>query len=298
MKVTVFGGAGFLGSHVADELTNRGHDVLIFDKNPSAYIQKNQQIIVNDIMDFEAVKKAVKGSDVVYNFVALADIEQAHSNPFDTVKYNILGNINVLEACKEAGVKRYVFSSSVYIYSDKGSFYRCSKQSAELFIENYQKIHGLDYTILRYGSLYGLRSGDNNWIYRILKQALLEGKITREGSGEEIREYIHVLDAARLSVDILNDSYRNRCVMITGNEQMKIKDLLLMIREMLKGKIDIEYLPVKISEHYEITPYVYNPKIATKLSASEYIDMGQGMIDILGHIHQKHSSLVKQSIYN
>jgi len=287
MKVTVFGGSGFLGSHVADVLADRGYDVLVFDRVKSPYLQNNQFMMVGDVLDVDAVDKAVEGADVVYNFIALSDIDIAKTLPIETVKINVLGNAHILEAAYNAGVKRFVFSSSVYVYSDSGSFYRSSKQASELFIENYQKINGLDYTILRYGSLYGSRANDQNSVYRMLRQALLDRKITREGNGEEIREYINVQDAAQLSVDILNDEYRNRRLIITGNEQIKIKDLLMMIKEILKGKVDLEYVPAKHSEHYEITPYVFNPQVATKIQRSEYLDMGQGIISILNEIHDK-----------
>jgi len=285
MNITIFGGSGFLGSHVADVLTEQGHDVLIFDKTRSLYLRQRQEMMVADVLDMKAVGKAVKKADAVYNFIALSDIEEARNMPLDTVKVNVLGNSYILEASKEARVKRFIFSSSIYVYSDAGSFYRSSKQSSELFIEDYQKTYGLDYTILRYGSLYGSRAGENNWIYKILKQALTEGKITRLGNGEEIREYIHVQDAARLSVDILDDAYCNKRIMITGNEQMKIKDLLKMINEILKGKLQIEYIQDNSTEHYEITPYIFNPQVATKIRGSEYVDMGQGILNILNDIY-------------
>jgi len=245
-------------------------------------------MLVGDVLDEKAVRQAAKGAEVIYNFIALADIDEACLRPVETTQVNVLGNINILEAARAEKVGRFVFSSSVYVYSDAGSFYRSSKQACELFIENYQKIYGLDFTILRYGSLYGLRSDERNWIYRILKQAIEEKKITREGNGEELREYIHVQDAARLSVDILDEQYRNRRVIISGNERIKIKDLLVMIKEMLKNDIEIEYLPIKRGEHYEITPYVFNPQMATKIQGNEYLDMGQGILHILGHLHDQH----------
>lgn len=288
MNVTVFGGSGFLGSHVADVLTDRGYNVLIFDKIKSPYLKKNQEMMIGDVMDPKSVEKAVAKADIVYNFIAVAELEQAHSLPIETTRVNVLGNMYILEACKNRKIKRYVFSSSIYIYSDRGSFYRSSKQACELFIENFHEVYGLEYTVLRYGSLYGPRSTESNGIYRILKQALLEGKVTREGDGEEIREYIHVLDAARLSADILKDEYKNRCMIIAGRDQIKVKDLLIMIKEMLKGKVSIEYVPVTHNVHYEITPYVFNPKVAAKISSNEHLDMGQGILNILHEIHEQH----------
>ncbi|MBF0384968.1 MAG: NAD(P)-dependent oxidoreductase [Candidatus Omnitrophica bacterium] len=288
MKVVIFGGSGFLGSHVADILTEKGHKVTIFDKDRSKYLLPSQKMVVGDILDKAAVMKAAKDTDIIYNFAALSDIELSCEKPSETAEVNIIGNINALEAARENKVKRFVFSSSIYVYSDMGSFYRSSKQSCELFIEDYHQEFGLDYTILRYGSLYGLRCDETNWIYRTLKQALLEGKIIREGDGEEIREYIHVVDAAKLSVDILDEKFKNRKVIIAGNEPFKIKDLLVMIKEILKGKVKIEYVKAKKNLHYEMTPYVFKPQIASKIFADEYLDLGQGILNILDELHSKH----------
>jgi UDP-glucose 4-epimerase len=227
-------------------------------------------------------------SPMFYNFIAQPDIEHSADNPRHTIELNIISNVNILEAARQAGVKRFVFSSSVYVYSDLGSFYRSSKQACELLIQNYQEEFGLEYTILRYGSLYGPRANEHNWLHKVLKQALLEGKITREGDGEEIREYIHVNDAARLSVDILDDQYKNRSFLLTGNEQLKIKDILGMVREIFKGKVEINYLPAKVNSHYTITPYVFNPQMATKLKSNEHIDIGQGLLGILTELHKEH----------
>lgn len=288
MNAIVFGGSGFLGSHVADVLTARGHQVVIFDRIASAYLRAGQTMVVADALDPKAVAQAVQGAEVVYNFIAQPDIEHSADNPRHTIELNIISNVNILEAARQAGVKRFVFSSSVYVYSDMGSFYRSSKQACELLIQNYQEEFGLDYTILRYGSLYGPRANENNWLHKVLKQALFEGKIFREGDGEEIREYIHVHDASRLSVDILDDQYKNRSFLLTGNEQLKIKDILGMIREIFKGKIDIQYLPAKEHSHYTITPYVFNPQMATKLKSNEHIDIGQGLLNILTELHKEH----------
>jgi len=287
MKVIIFGGSGFLGSHTADALIAKGHEVKIFDIVKSPYIQKNQKMIIGNILDNKAVEKAVKGCNAVYNFAGMADIDEAHTKPLQTIEKNIMGNAIVLEACRKNNVKRFVFASTIYVYSDLGSFYRSSKQACELIIENYCEAFGLPYTILRYGSLYGPRAKDNNWIYKILKQALTEGKITRHGDGEEIREYIHVKDAAKLSVDILSKEFENRNVTITGNQPMKIKDLHIMVKEILGNKIKLEFLQDVSSSHYEITPYNFNPKVAKKLVSTEFYDMGQGILECLSELYDE-----------
>jgi UDP-glucose 4-epimerase len=124
-----------------------------------------------------------------------------------------------------------------------------------------------------------------------LTQALTEGKITREGDGDELREYIHVYDAARCSVEILSDEYINQEVIITGNQQMKVKDLLFMIREMLDNKIEIEYKPHSTNYHYEITPYTFAPKLARRIVSKSYLDLGQGILKCIESIFNERNSL-------
>ena len=295
MKVIVFGGSGFLGSHVADELTRRGYSVYIFDLASSPYLQETQKMIIGDILNQEQVRSAIKGMDVVYHFAAIADIKDARNNPINTAKFNILGTMYILDACREYSIKRFIYSSTVYIYSDHGSFYRSSKQSCELFIENYNKEYGLDFTILRYGSLYGERANNFNFIKNCITQALVEKKIMRYGDGSEVRDYINVLDASKSSVDSLNEEYKNTYLMITGQQTIQVKELLEMIREMLNNEVEIQYLPGNIQGHYQITPYSFRPKVAIKLQPKGYHDMGQG---ILNCIYDIYASLIKEGNTN
>jgi Nucleoside-diphosphate-sugar epimerases len=297
MKAIVFGGAGFLGSHVADVLTESGYETVIYDIKASPYLQKSQQMIVGNILDESGVQKAVQGCDIVYNFAGIADIDEASARPLDTVRYNIVGNSIILEACRNAGVKRFIFASSIYVYSKEGSFYRSSKQACELLIENYNEVYNIPYTVLRYGSLYGPRSDKRNAIYSFIQQALTEGKITRLGDGEELREYVHVHDAAKGSVDILSDEFVNQHVIITGYQQMKVKDVLIMIREMLDNKINIEFLPPTETFHYEITPYSFSPRVGRRLTSKTYFDLGQGILDMIYDVYKmNHETIEEESL--
>jgi len=287
MKAIVFGGSGFLGSHVADALTQEGYDVSIFDSRRSPYITDKQTMILGDILDINKVEDAVRGCQVVYNFAGIADIDEAMQKPLDAVKQNILGNTIILDSCVKAGCKRFVFASSLYVYSKSGAFYRSTKQASELLIENYHEVFGLDYTILRYGSLYGPRATEKNYINDIITQALTRGKIARDGDGEEIREYIHVLDAARCSVEVLSEDFENEYVIITGNQQMKVRDLFIMINEILGNNIEIEFKATRLSSHYEITPYSFAPKLAKRMVSKTYLDLGQGILQHINDIHNK-----------
>ena len=286
-SVVVFGGSGFLGSHIADELSNRGFKIYIFDRVISPFKSENQEMIIGDILDRDAVRDVIKKVDYVYHFAAIADIGESREKPVETAQFNIIGTMNILDACREFNIKRFVYSSTIYVYSDHGSFYRSSKQACELFIENYQKEFSLPFTILRYGSLYGPRANQFNFIKNAIIEALTTKEINRKGDGKEIRDYINVLDAACSSVDILEKSYENSYVMITGPQTMRVSELLNMIREILNNEIEINYLNEDFAGHYQITPYSFKPKVALKVTPKNYHDLGQGILECVYDIYDE-----------
>jgi UDP-glucose 4-epimerase len=281
----VFGASGFLGSHVADALSAAGYRVRLFDRCPSLYRSPDQEMIIGDIMDLDQVIEAARGASVVYNFAAIADIDEAHNNPLATATINVLGNMHVLEAARLAGARRFVFASTIYVYSESGSFYRASKQAAERFIETYHERYGLDYSILRYGSLYGRRADTRNGIYRMLHEAVDRHSITYQGSGEAIREYIHVEDAARMSVQVLAPEFANRHLILTGQERLRIKEVMTMISEIMPWQVELHFDEANAVHHYEITPYAFQPRVGRKLVLNEHVDLGQGLLDCLRDIH-------------
>ncbi len=285
-KAAVIGGSGFIGSHVGDKLCEAGFEVFIFDKVESHWLRQEQKMFVGDLMDQEALSEVIAGCDVVYNFAAIADLDDALAKPVETIKVNILGNALTLEACRNAGVQRYIYASTVYVYSRAGGFYRCSKQAAEHYVEEYQRTYGLDYTILRYGSLYGPRSDERNGLWRIVKHALDSGKIRYEGSPDAIREYIHVEDAARASVTALGEDFRNQHVVLTGHEPMRVYDLLKMLAEILGKPDSVEFSESDYEGHYVRTPYAFQPTPGRKYVPPLHVDLGQGLLQLIDEVQK------------
>jgi UDP-glucose 4-epimerase len=281
MHVTVVGGSGFVGSHVADHLSDLGHAVRIYDVRESPWRRPDQQMTLGDIQDLGRLREAVAGSDAVYNFASLADLNDALDKPLQTVHVNVLGAVNVLEACRVNRVKRVMHASTVYVYSREGGFYRCSKQAAEHYVEEYQRAYRLDYTILRYGSLYGPRADASNGLRRIVEDALTRGSISYSGNPESIREYIHVEDAARASVVALGDEFLNESVVLTGPQPMRVVDLLKMLAEMLGMPDAVEFRDEMDPGHYVRTPYAYQPKLGRKYVSPQHVDLGQGLLQLI-----------------
>ena len=280
-KVCVIGGSGFLGSHVCDELSNRNYKVTIYDRKPSQWLRGDQKMVVADILDQEKLELAIEGADIVFNFAAIADLEVAMDIPVETVRVNILGNALILDACVKKQVKRYMYASTVYVQSRDGGFYRCSKHACEQYVEEYHRRFKLDYTILRYGSLYGPRADNSNGMVRIIKNALKTSKVSYAGNVEAMREYIHVFDAASASADALGEQFLNQHLVLTGQEPMRVYDLLKTIAEILDIKDPVEFLESSVSGHYVRTPYAYQTRLGKKLTCPVHVDLGQGLLDLI-----------------
>lgn len=294
MKIVLFGGSGFLGSHVCDKLSEAGHKVTIVDLHPSPYLRPDQEMVVGNVLDEPLVENVVRGADAVFDFAGLADIGESNQKPVETARINVLGNVILLEACRKAGVRRYVFASTLYVYGKSGGFYRCSKQACELYIENYHAMFGLEYTILRYGSLYGPRADRRNAINRFVAEALETGSITYYGSPTALREYIHVEDAALSTVEILQPEYANQNMVLSGDQPMQVGDLFRMIGEMLGKELDIRFLCDPNSGHYQITPYAFMPKVGRKMSPHLSIDLGQGVLKVMEEVHREMNPELKE----
>lgn len=281
MKVLVTGGSGFLGSHVADELSDNGHKVTVFDKFESPYIRPDQEMLIGDILDQETLNSAIIGNDIIYHFAGISDIAEAAESPRMSIESNVMGTLNILEASRSVGIKRLIFASSIYVYSNQGSFYRTSKQTCERLIENYNEIYKLNYTILRFGSLYGKRAGETNTVYNMILNAVSNKEINYSGTGDETREYIHVKDGASAAVEVLDEEFNNTIIHLTGQEKMTTLQMMTMISEILDNNIKININPDKVIGHYFQTPYSYVPKLGQKLIRKKYIDIGLGLLDLI-----------------
>lgn len=291
-RVVVIGGSGFLGSHLADALSDAGHSVVVFDAAPSCWLRNDQEMVLGDVMNPEDLAGAVRGASHVFHLAGIADIKEASSRPLDVVRTNIIGSTNVIEAALAAGVRRLIFASTVYVYSQQGSFYRVSKQAVESLLETYQKEFGLEYTILRYGSLYGPRSQEWNGLRRYVTQAVRTGVLRYPGTGEERREYIHVKDAAKLSIDAMRGEYANTCLTLTGAQVHTSRELVTLIKEIMGGNLEIHFAPeLFTADHYSITPYRYSPKAAKKIVPTTFYDLGQGVLELIEEAHGEQASI-------
>ena len=203
------------------------------------------------------ILKFTKNIDAVYHFAAVADLYEANKYPNKTIKTNILGTLNVLEACKINKIKKIILASSIYALSEQGKFYSTSKLCSEMLVENYSKKYNFKFVTLRFGSIYGDRANKFNTISNFILEGIKTKKIIRKSDGSEERNYIHVLDASKLCVEVLKSKYSGGYFNVFGPKKMKLKNLLIMIKNNL-GNVKL-YFEKKSSMiyNYKKSPFSY-----------------------------------------
>jgi len=284
-KVLVIGGSGFVGSHTADKLSEEGYEVTILDSVESQWLREDQKMIIGDMLDQDLLMETLKNVRYLYHFGGIADIQESKEKPYDTISLNVMGVAVALEASIKNGIEKFIYASTMYVYSPYGSFYRASKQAAETIIETYSNENSLNYCLLRYGSLYGPRAQSWNGLKKSVSQVFNEGKLDYSGSGKERREYIHVRDAARLSVSILGNKHNNQAINLTGQQVLVSNELIDMIFEIVGKEKNVNYIDRDFNpDHYLMTPYRYTPKGAKKIMPDSFIDLGEGILEVIEEI--------------
>ncbi len=282
MKCLVTGGSGFLGSHLAKELIKQNHKVTILDKvSPNIQLDKKIKFIKADLLNKKKTELAVKNQDVIFHYGGLSGIDESMTNPLKTAEYNIMGTIRLLELCLKYKIKRFIFASTVYVNSEQGSFYKSSKRATEDFIKEYKKKYNLDFTILRFGTVYGFRANKENSIDKIINLAIKKNKIIYSGNKQTIREYINVKDAAKMAVKTISNKYANKYIQITGNKKTSVIKALKIIKKELSINSKIIFQNKKNEGHYIKSPENYKIKKASKIYLRHSTPFNLGIKEII-----------------
>lgn len=291
MRMLVTGGGGFLGSHLADAISAAGHVARILDLAPSPWRRPEQEQLVGDVRDADVVAAAVEGCEVVFHLAAIADLAAAEADPGLARDVNVGGTATVLAAAERAGTSRFVLASSVYALSRGGRAYPDTKRAAETLVRAAGQ-RGLATTILRFGSVYGPRADAGNAVRRILTQALAERRIDFWGDGTEVREYVHVQDAARLALEALDPEHVGATLHLTGRDRTTTRELLEMVDEMLGGGVAITYGDRPFEGRYRLTPFALDEgdedvELASTLVGRTHVDLGIGLLQTLRQLQRE-----------
>lgn len=243
--VLVTGGSGFIGSHVVDRLAAAGYRPRIFDARPSHW-HPDADCVIGDIRRLEDVRRALRGCDAVCHLAAAADVGEVFNQPAWAAELNTTGTLNVLEAARELGVKRVVYASTVWVYSDVDAdvvdedaplpppahIYTASKLSGELFCRSYAELYGIEPTIVRFGIPYGPRARPAAVIPQFVDKAVNGVPLTIAGSGEQERSFVYVEDLAEGVVRALAaDQAVGRTYNLGGTETTTIRGLAEIVRD-------------------------------------------------------------------
>jgi len=275
-KILILGSSGFIGSHLVKFLL-KNNEVVQFDMNPPPPQITGSEFIKGSILDKTLVTSAMKDVDIVYHFAAMTDIDIVNDNPAQAMEVNIAGTSNVLEACVQEKIERFIFSSSVYVYSEFGGVYKSTKQACELLIEDYNEMHDLSYTILQLGSVYGPGAKQTNLISRLINEVLSLKEIHHYGTGEEVRQYIYIEDVVQASATSIDNNYKNKKIILLGNERITISELMDKIIFHTDSNIQKVFHDDQYGIHYKLSPFHTNPDGAVSLKIEIPVLINSGL---------------------
>lgn len=222
MRILVTGGAGFIGSNVADRFIELGHEVAILDDFSSgarANVHARARLYEADVADPAALERCFTEfrPEIVNHHAAQIDVRHSVADPVHDAMINIVGGLRLLEACTRHGVAKFVYASTGgAIYGEGRTLpatedhpvnpeapYGVSKHTLEHYLYMWKLLHGLDYTVLRYPNVYGPRQNPHGeaGVNAIFIGLMLHGKAPRIfGSGEQVRDYLYVGDVVEANV--------------------------------------------------------------------------------------------------
>ncbi len=253
MKVLVTGGAGFIGSHLVDELVRLGHEVVVYDNFSTGFRQHLDQalntgrlkLIEGDILDSSKLKSALEDVSTVFHLAANADVRGGIVNTAIDVEQNILGTHRVLEAMRAQSVGEIVFTSSATVYGEPDRFptpesqpliqtslYGASKLAAEAMIQAYGEYFGIRSYCFRFVSWIGERY--SHGVVRDFVQKLMSNPKELEilGDGKQRKSYLHVADGVRGIFSAIQNLKDLKNILNLGHvEYMNVKDVANIIRQ-------------------------------------------------------------------
>lgn len=267
-KQVLIGGAGFVGSHLIEQLVEGGvKEIVVFDnfargtRSNIAGAEKSGRIKVveGDILDAKAVEKVVDGADGVYHLAA-SWLLQCVDDPPAGLQTNVVGMFNVMNACHSAKVRRLVFSSSASVYGNalqttmgedhplnNRTFYGATKIAGEQLLRAFNEMHGLDYVALRYFNIYGPRQ-DYSGAYVSVIMKVLDRIDAGEppvvyGDGSQAYDFIYVGDVARSNLLAMQSKATDEAINICTGIRTSIRELVELLRELTGSKTEVEYRP-------------------------------------------------------
>jgi UDP-glucose 4-epimerase len=267
-RILVIGGAGFVGSHIVDQLLEKPvREIVVLDNlvrgnraNLSAALEDDRiELVEGSITDRDRLASLMEGTDYVFHLAALWLYECVHE-PRSAVEVNIVGTFNVIEAAQAAGVKKVVYSSSASVYGDavetpmteehpfnNRTTYGATKIAGEQLFRAFHEQHGLDYVGLRYMNVYGPRMDYKGTYVSVIMKVLdkIEAGEAPQifGDGSQAYDFVHVSDVARANILALKSDASDVNLNVGTGVRTTIKELVDALLEITASDVEPEYLP-------------------------------------------------------
>lgn len=293
MKVLVTGGSGFIGGHVVDKLRDKGIEVRVYDMVMPTY-RKDIEYYQASLLDFDALGMALSGIDAIFHLAAIADVKDVFEEPHYSEAINVRGTINVLEAARRAKIKRVIYASTTWVYSDckdnsvdentplssPSHLYTATKLASEYYCIAYSKLYGLETTILRYGIPYGPRARGGAVIPIFVDKILKGEPLTIAGDGSQFRKFVYVEDLAEGNVLALKSIAKNKIYNLDGKEKITIKQIAETVQRILDKDAKIEHIParpadfsgIEVSSALAKRELEWEPKVSFEEGVRRYIE--------------------------
>lgn len=257
MKILVTGGAGFIGSHIVDEYIKLGHEVSIVDNmshGKEANVNAKAKLYKIDIRDKELYKVFEEGNfDVVCHQAAQISVPHSIEDPFTDADINIMGTLNILECCKKYGVKKVIYPASAAIFGEPQYLpvdenhplnmqcgYGVTKHTVEHYLDVYNKLFGINYTVFRYANVYGPRqdaTGEGGVVAIFSEKFLANEAPFIFGDGAQTRDFVYVKDVASANVKALT-SLDNGIYNVATNYEISVIDLFNIFKELTNSDLN------------------------------------------------------------
>lgn len=286
MRGIVTGGAGFLGSHVADVLAESGHDVTIVDLQPVAV----HRSVTADLLDVDALAKAFARAEFVCHLAAIGDVYLAGEKPALAAQVNVTGTANVCEAALRAGVRRVVYASTWEVYGEPryqpidedhpcapDHPYSITKLAGERLAVSYAHLRDLSLSSLRLGTAYGTRMRPNSVFSIFIRRALAGEPITIQGTGAQGRQFTHARDIGVAFALAAARSGHGECYNTVADEMVTIRALADMVVARIPTKL--EFAPGRTADVPTAT--ISNARIRAELGWAPRTRFADGLAEII-----------------
>lgn len=263
-KILITGGAGFIGSHIVDELIN-DNEITIIDNLTTGSIKnlkypehENLNFIEGDIREIN-FDDFTSGTDYIFHLAAMASVPLSVEKPMECNDINVNSTVKLLKSAVDNDVKKIVFSSSSSVYGENRNMplketeqpmptspYAASKASCELYLRTFYESYGLNYIALRYFNVFGPRQDKNSQYAAVIPNfisALLEGKPAEiYGDGEQTRDFVYIGDIAQANINSCKSDY-NGIINIASGKKLTINELYEIVKNALGSELEPKYLP-------------------------------------------------------